>query len=91
MLTLIAFVIVGAVAGYLARLLVPGPNPMSVLGTVVLGVVGSFVGGFLGYVLFDKDFGDGALQTSGIVGSIAGAVVALLLYNAVGSGRARRV
>ncbi|HMG43865.1 MAG TPA: GlsB/YeaQ/YmgE family stress response membrane protein [Acidimicrobiales bacterium] len=91
MLTLIAFVIVGAVAGYLARLLVPGPDPMSVLGTIVLGVIGSFVGGFLGYVLFDKDFGDGALQASGIVGSIAGAVVALLLYNAVGSGRARRI
>ena len=91
MLTLIAFVIVGAVAGYLARLLVPGPDPMSVLGTIVLGVIGSFVGGFLGYVLFDKDFGDGALQASGIVGSIAGAVVALLLYNAVGSGRTRRI
>lgn len=91
MLTLIAFVIVGAVAGYLARLLVPGPDPMSVLGTIVLGVIGSFVGGFLGYVLFDKDFGDGALQASGVIGSIAGAVVALLLYNAVGSGRARRI
>lgn len=88
---IIAMVIIGAIAGYLARLLVPGPDPMSVAATILLGVVGSFVGGFLGYVLFDKDIGEGALQTSGIVGSVIGAVVALLLYNAAGRGRATRI
>jgi uncharacterized membrane protein YeaQ/YmgE (transglycosylase-associated protein family) len=88
---IIVGLIVGAIAGYLARALVPGPDPMSVVGTIVLGIIGSFVGGFLGYVLFDKDFDDGALQPSGIVGSIAGAVIALLIYNAVGRGRTSRV
>lgn len=88
---IIAMVIIGAIAGYLARLLVPGPDPMSVAGTILLGIVGSFVGGFLGYVLFDKDIGEGALQTSGIIGSVIGAVVALLLYNAAGRGRATRI
>ena len=88
---IIAMVIIGAIAGYLARLLVPGPDPMSVAGTILLGIVGSFVGGFLGYVLFDKDIGEGALQTSGIIGSVLGAVIALLLYNAAGRGRARRI
>lgn len=86
---IIAMVIIGAIGGYLARLLVPGPDPMSVLGTILLGIVGSFIGGFLGYVLFDKDIGEGALQTSGIIGSVLGAIVALLLYNAAGRGRAR--
>jgi len=87
MLGLIVYlVIVGIVAGYLARLLVPGRDPMSFLQTMVLGIVGSFVGGFLGYVLFDKDFGEGALQASGLLGSILGAIVALLLYRAVGTG-----
>jgi len=88
---IIVMVIIGAIAGYLARFLVPGPDPMSVAGTILLGIVGSFVGGFLGYVLFDKDIGEGALQTSGIVGSVLGAIVALLLYNAAGRGRATRI
>ena len=54
---------------------------MGFVQTVVLGVVGSFVGGFLGYVLFDKDIAEGGFQPSGIVGSIIGAVIALLVYN----------
>jgi uncharacterized membrane protein YeaQ/YmgE (transglycosylase-associated protein family) len=47
--------------------------------TVVLGIVGSFVGGFLGSLLFD---GQLVLRTSGIFGSIVGAVIALLIYRA---------
>ena len=79
---IIAMIIVGIIAGYLARLLVPGRDPMSFVQTVVLGVVGSFVGGFLGYVLFGNDPGEGGLQASGIIGSVIGAVIALLIYNA---------
>lgn len=91
MLGLIAYlVIMGIVAGYVARLLVPGRDPMSFLQTMLLGIVGSFVGGFLGYVLFDKDFGQGGIQTSGIVGSVIGAIIALLVYrSAGGTGRGR--
>jgi uncharacterized membrane protein YeaQ/YmgE (transglycosylase-associated protein family) len=79
---LITMLVIGIIAGYLARLLVPGRDPMGFVQTVVLGVVGSFIGGFLGYVLFDKDVGEGGLQTSGVLGSIIGAVIALLIYNA---------
>lgn len=87
MLGLILYLIViGIVAGYLARLLVPGKDPMGFFGTMALGIVGSFVGGFLGYILFDKDFGEGALQASGVIGSIIGAIVALLVWRAVGGG-----
>lgn len=78
--------IIGVIAGYLARLLVPGPDKIGFLRTVALGIVGSFIGGFLGYVLFDKDFGEGAIQASGIVGSLIGAVIALLIYRAVTGG-----
>jgi uncharacterized membrane protein YeaQ/YmgE (transglycosylase-associated protein family) len=46
----------------------------------LLGVVGSFVGGFLGYVLFGADIEDGAVQAGGLVGSILGAVIVLLVY-----------
>ncbi len=73
-------VIVGLIAGAVARLLVPGPDPMGVLGTMLLGIAGSFVGGFLGYVLFGVDFDEGALQAAGLIGSIVGALIVLVLY-----------
>lgn len=84
----IVMLIVGAIAGFIARAVVPGPDPIGVLGTIVLGIVGSFVGGFLGYLLFGKDAADGALQPAGLLGAIIGAVVALLVYRQVG-GRSR--
>jgi uncharacterized membrane protein YeaQ/YmgE (transglycosylase-associated protein family) len=85
---IVSLVIIGLIAGALARLLVPGPDPIGILGTILLGIVGSFVGGFLGYALFHKDSQEGFLQPSGIIGSIIGAVIALLIYRAV-SGRSR--
>jgi uncharacterized membrane protein YeaQ/YmgE (transglycosylase-associated protein family) len=89
---IIALIIIGIVAGYLARLLVPGPDPMSFLQTVALGIVGSFVGGFLGYLIFDADADEGAFQASGIIGSILGAIVVLIVYNLMsGAGRPRRI
>ncbi len=77
---IIVLLIVGFVAGMLARLLVPGPDPMSLGATWLLGVVGSLVGGFLGYVLFGADLEDGAVQVGGVIGSIVGAVIVLLAY-----------
>ena len=79
---IITLIIVGAIAGFIARAVVPGRDPMGVVGTIVLGLVGSFVGGFLGYLLFGKDASQGALQPAGIIGSILGAIAALLIYRA---------
>lgn len=86
---IVSIIIIGAIAGYLARLIVPGPDPMGFIATVVLGIVGSFIGGFLGYVLFGKDISSGALQPSGLLGSIIGAIIALLVYRMAVRGRAR--
>ena len=47
---IIMLIVIGIVAGYIARLLVPGRDPMSFVQTAALGIVGSFIGGFLGYV-----------------------------------------
>jgi len=80
---IITLLLIGLVAGFVARALVPGRDPMGVGGTILLGVVGSFIGGFLGYVLFGKDINEGALQPSGLIGSILGAIVALLVWRAV--------
>lgn len=84
---IITMIIVGAIAGFLARALVPGPDPMGVIGTIVLGVIGSFVGGFLGYALFHKDAAAGPFQTSGLIGSIIGAIIVLLIYRAINGRR----
>ena len=79
---IISLIIIGAIAGFIARALVPGKDPMGVGATILLGVVGSFIGGFLGWALFGKDMNEGALQPSGIIGSIIGAIIALLIYRA---------
>ncbi len=79
---LIVWLLVGLLAGFIARALVPGPDPMGVMGTLVLGLAGSLVGGFLGNLLFD---GDIELAAAGIVGSIIGAIVALIAYRYINS------
>jgi uncharacterized membrane protein YeaQ/YmgE (transglycosylase-associated protein family) len=84
---IITMLVVGAIAGFLARFLVPGRDPMGCLATILLGVVGSFIGGFLGYVLFHKDAAAGPFQASGLLGSIVGAIIALLIIRAVGGRR----
>jgi len=81
---------IGLVAGFVARAVVPGNDSMSVVATIVLGIVGSFIGGFVGYVLTHHDASDGAFQASGIIGSVLGAIVALLVYRAAGFGTSRR-
>ena len=77
---IVSILVIGLLAGALARLLVPGKQNISVPMTIVLGVVGSFVGGFLGYLLFHKDSTEGFLQPSGIIGSVIGAVVVLVIW-----------
>jgi len=81
---IIAFLIIGLIAGFIARALVPGPDPMGWLGTMILGIVGSFVGGTLAALVFD---GTLDLSASGIVGSIVGAIIVLLIWRAMGGRR----
>jgi uncharacterized membrane protein YeaQ/YmgE (transglycosylase-associated protein family) len=87
---IVTIVMVGLVAGALARLLVPGKQHLSIAMTIVLGVTGSFVGGFLGYLIFHKDATDGFLQPSGIIGSVIGAVIVLLIWTRVGGRSSMR-
>jgi uncharacterized membrane protein YeaQ/YmgE (transglycosylase-associated protein family) len=88
---IISLIIIGLVAGALARLLVPGRDPMGIGGTILLGIVGSFLGGFLGYVLFHKDSDQGFFQPAGIFGSIIGAIIALLIYRHFSRSRRSRL
>ena len=77
---IVSLIVIGLIAGAVARLVVPGRQDISIPMTIVLGIVGSFVGGFLGYLIFHKDGQDGFLQPSGIIGSIIGAIIVLVVY-----------
>jgi uncharacterized membrane protein YeaQ/YmgE (transglycosylase-associated protein family) len=74
---LIAVLVIGIIAGYLARLLVVGPDPMGFWQTVLLGVVGSLIGGTVGSLLFT---GELRIGLGSVIVAIPGAVVALLIY-----------
>ncbi len=81
---LILFLVMGLIAGFIARALVPGPDSMGWVGTMVLGVIGSFIGGTLAALLFG---GTLELSAAGIIGSIIGAIIALLIWRRMGSRR----
>jgi uncharacterized membrane protein YeaQ/YmgE (transglycosylase-associated protein family) len=81
--TIITIIIVGLIAGFIARAVIPGRQSMSIGATILLGIIGSFVGGFLGKLIFGADGGDGFFQASGIIGSIIGAIIVLAIYLAV--------
>lgn len=87
---IVSLIVIGLIAGAVARLVVPGKQNLSVMATIVLGIVGSFVGGFIGYLLFRSDRQDGFFQPSGIIGSIIGSVIVLLLYLKFGNRAAVR-
>ncbi len=75
---IIWYLIVGFIVGLIARALLPGVDSMGVLMTTVVGVVGSIVGGFVGH-LFSKPSADAKFHPAGILMSIVGAIVLLLL------------
>jgi uncharacterized membrane protein YeaQ/YmgE (transglycosylase-associated protein family) len=91
---MVAFIIgllfVGFVVGAIARLLMPGRDPLGILGTIGLGVAGSFVGGFLQNLIQYHSLSVHGFHTVGLVGSIIGAWVLLLLLRLTGLEPGRR-
>ena len=83
---IIAFIIIGLIAGLIARAILPGRQSMGLLATTLLGMVGSLVGGLIGS-LFVRDGRLFDLHPTGILMSVVGAIIVLLLVGAVGRRR----
>ena len=78
MLSFIWWLIIGLIAGALARLIMPGRDPMGVIATILLGIVGSIIGGLVSWAIWGAD--DGRFRPGGIILSILGAILVLWIW-----------
>jgi uncharacterized membrane protein YeaQ/YmgE (transglycosylase-associated protein family) len=87
-MSIIAFLVIGLLAGLIARALMPGNQSMGLIATTLLGIAGSFVGGFIG-TFFNTNGHMWDLHPSGLIFSVLGAMLVLLLVGLAGSRRVR--
>ncbi len=81
MLGFVWWLIIGLVAGALARLLIPGKQPMGLLMTMILGLVGSVIGGLISTVIFRYDAAEPGFHVGGLIMSTVGAILILVAYS----------
>jgi uncharacterized membrane protein YeaQ/YmgE (transglycosylase-associated protein family) len=86
-MSIIAWIVLGAIAGWLAGLLVRGDEGLGVLGHILLGIVGALVGGFLAGVLLGTNPIEGPLDLGSIVTATIGAVIVVVIVNALSGSR----
>lgn len=79
LISLIIWIVVGFIAGYLAKLIMPGPDGGGFILTTILGIVGAIVGGWLGRAFFDTAAGDG-FSIMGLIFAVIGAIIVLAIY-----------
>ena len=84
---ILSWLIVGAIAGWLAGLLVRGDEGLGVVGHIVLGIIGALIGGFLAGVVLGGDYVTGVNVTTLVV-AVIGAVILVVVWNAL-TGRTR--
>jgi uncharacterized membrane protein YeaQ/YmgE (transglycosylase-associated protein family) len=84
---IVVLLIVGLIVGAIARLLVPGRDPIGLLGTIVLGIAGSFLGGFLANLIQYHTLSVHNFHPTGIIGSVIGAIILLVLLRISGHER----
>ena len=84
MLSFIWWLIVGLIAGALARLIMPGRDSMSWLMTMLLGIVGSIVGGLVSWAIWGPETPNTGFRPAGLLLSIIGAIVVLWIWRMIG-------
>jgi uncharacterized membrane protein YeaQ/YmgE (transglycosylase-associated protein family) len=80
---IIAFIILGLLAGIIAKALIPGDDPGGFIITTIIGIVGALLGGFLAAAIFDADPLDECFDISTWITAIIGSIILLLIYRAV--------
>ena len=80
-MSIVAWIVLGAVAGYLAGFLVKGDEGLGVVGHVVIGIVGAVVGGFLAGAIFGTDPIQGQLDAASVVTAVIWAVLVLMVIS----------
>ncbi|MFF5158301.1 GlsB/YeaQ/YmgE family stress response membrane protein [Streptomyces sp. NPDC000348] len=86
---IIAWIVIGLLAGAIAKALMPGKDPGGIIVTMLIGIAGGLLGGFLGKVIFGVDSIDGFFELSTWIAAIAGSVILLALYRLF-TGRGHR-
>ncbi len=84
---IIAFIILGLLAGIIAKAILPGDDPGGFIVTAVIGVVGALLGGFIAGAIFDADPLDEFFDISTWITAIIGSIILLLIYRAVAGRR----
>jgi uncharacterized membrane protein YeaQ/YmgE (transglycosylase-associated protein family) len=84
-MSILMFILFGLIVGFLARAIMPGRQGMGFIATTLVGIAGSFVGGFLGNMISGYPLLD--LHASGFIGSIVGALIVLAIMGWTGRRR----
>lgn len=83
MINIITWIIFGVIAGAIAKFLKPGADAAGWVTTIIIGIVGSVVGGFLGRIFFGADVTNDVFSFYSLAMSVVGAILVLYAYNAV--------
>jgi uncharacterized membrane protein YeaQ/YmgE (transglycosylase-associated protein family) len=86
---IIAFIILGLIAGAIAKALLPGDDPGGFIVTAIIGVVGALLGGFIAAALFDAHPLDEFFDISTWITAIIGSIILLIIYRLVTGRRSR--
>jgi uncharacterized membrane protein YeaQ/YmgE (transglycosylase-associated protein family) len=89
---IIGWIVLGLLAGIIAKAILPGNDPGGMIVTIIIGIVGAILGGFLAQVLFGRNTVDEFFDVSTWLTAIIGAIILLVVYRlAVSRGGRRRV
>lgn len=87
---IIGWILLGLVAGVIAKAIMPGDDPGGIIVTILLGIVGALIGGFLANALLGRDVNEQFFDLATWVSAIVGALIVLAIYRAVAGGRYAR-
>jgi uncharacterized membrane protein YeaQ/YmgE (transglycosylase-associated protein family) len=85
---ILGWIILGILAGAIAKAVMPGRDPGGIIVTMLIGIVGALLGGFLASLLFDVDPNDGFFDLSTWLSAIVGSLILLFIYRLVAGRRA---